>query len=239
MIGELKAGFVVEFDVHEKKSFLNSKGGRKRLKAEIVEVSPSDRNIIITLPTHEGKPFELSNKREGEIDKVYLEPIELKVFAERSDYKYSAVISSFVRFGSKDGDRLIRISLLDEGKAVQRREFLRLSMAIPFSYIEMPASGNAAPDHFLLNGLMLDISGGGMMFKSEEEMERETKLHCIIPLRDKEIKVIARITNKTAPKGEGDMYVYATKFEQMRPKDQDFIVAFVLDEQVKRKVGMQ
>ena len=148
----------------------------------------------------------------------------------------------------KDGFYMMSVKIISAPKKYQRRDFYRVETAIDFNYYKIAkeitllesttdlfeeiTDPKYIPEKKL--GHTLDISGGGIKFVSDEDLEPGEYLLTVIRLTNDKIdhtlylvtEVIACQRMEKAP----DKRVVRAKFHFKELKDRDLIVRFVFEE---------
>lgn len=144
------------------------------------------------------------------------------------------------RHGKEDGFDMTYIVLESDGIFVQRREFYRFACLLPFQFIsecEVKKAAKQGEDDFLREAVINDISGGGLRFVSNEQLDTEETISAVLNLSGRTIFVPAKILSREHMPNMLYKYQYSTKFVDISPKDRESIVQFIFSEQRKRLSG--
>jgi c-di-GMP-binding flagellar brake protein YcgR len=111
--------------------------------------------------------------------------------------------------------------ILKRKKAKERRKYKRMNYYCLLRYCPFGAKGQMAR----AITSMRNISGGGLLFKTDESFDVNTKLDMMInvPLLNKVISVTARIARSTRPKG-GKGYLVGVEFLDIDKKDKEALI---------------
>lgn len=145
-----------------------------------------------------------------------------------------------IEYNKVDGFNLMTVNLVSKGERVQRRGFFRFSSSLPFSFYVLDEEGNGGTkEDTICSGIIKDISGGGLRFISNEDIDEQTHIKCFIDL-DKEVLItIGNIIQKSVFPKSNYKYQYRVSFVGILPEEQEKIVQFIFDEQrrVLQKLG--
>ena len=182
-------------------------------KSKIQDVE--DDSISIYLPGSEGKylPLEIGEETHrvyyGERDRVY--SFKCKVIKRSAD---GAV-------------RLLTLGKTYDIERIQRRNFVRVSYLESVQYRINEDSSSIT----FKNATMIDLSGGGLKFRTADKIEKEELITLRLKYHDNEIfiksKVVRRNTNDN-----GD-YTYGLEFIDISEMDREKIIQLVF--QIMRK----
>ncbi|MDD3878617.1 MAG: flagellar brake protein [Syntrophomonas sp.] len=112
----------------------------------------------------------------------------------------------------------------------QKRTYVRLSVAIPVGFRLLLPGGEKGE---LVEGVTGDISAGGMLLFSTQEMEKEQKIEIEIKLPDSESIFcqahVVRVLDKATK--EGTHNKYAVEYDDINEGQRDRIFRFIFDKQ--------
>lgn len=189
--------------------------GRYRTRVEDV----GQRFISIGVPVVEGQFIPL---REGAI-------LQITLADAISAYTFSTSIIKRITFPIPT----FLIEFPNKINKVQRRKFVRVAAIRPLKYQIMESEGFFCEDK---KGFVIDLSGGGMLFKAKERIPEKTilLLKAAIGENDMEITGIVNRANKEEDK---DSFIVAAEFYEMPEKVRDKIVGYVfnLQREMRRK----
>ncbi|MCL2874099.1 MAG: flagellar brake domain-containing protein [Defluviitaleaceae bacterium] len=136
---------------------------------------------------------------------------------------------------SKDKLHLMRVKIESVGEKEQRRGHFRLSKNLPIKFSVI----NDGDDESIVNiaiddmftGITKDISGSGIRFVSNEKLEDNAKLGCVILIENEPFIAIARLLFTVTFKDAIYKYQYRVKFLSVLPEEQDRLVKYIFNEQ--------
>lgn len=133
-------------------------------------------------------------------------------FENTSLYKFESTVLGREKCGNMP---LYKLTLPKEVVKIQRREYVRVNIMAPVEIIK---------DNKKINGLLLDLSGGGMRIKTEEKLSKEEILE--IKLKSSEFSneiningVVVRVN-----KDEEGKYVYGIRYYRIEEKVRENII---------------
>lgn len=137
--------------------------------------------------------------------------------------------------GKKGGEiPTLRLKATSDLRKIQRRDYYRLKItkAIRFKKIFHDDSfSNISQYH---EGILLDISGGGMLFCSKYEMYIGDLLEVEFFLNDdKKIVLNGNIIRKNFNIQKSFLYEYGVEFKNLDSSDKDLLIRFIFNEQRK------
>ncbi|MEG6520924.1 flagellar brake protein [Desulfotomaculum sp. 1211_IL3151] len=121
---------------------------------------------------------------------------------------------------------------------VQLREFARVPVMLNIEYAEQVAD-DKQPKYKRVS--TVDISGGGLKFASKEPINQGTKLQLRVPLflkakkKSEEFILSARVMRCQLIDEGAKVYHIGVKFTDIRPQQQDMIMAFVFERMIQIK----
>lgn len=116
------------------------------------------------------------------------------------------------------------LEVTSEINKVQRRNFVRIPAFYPVRFRMVNKAGLSD----LKKGYMLDLSGGGMCFHTEEKVENSALLFTHLELPNGEIQTPARVCRVSRDE-ENKRYVLSVEFYDISEKDRDKIVNCVFN----------
>ena len=148
------------------------------------------------------------------------------------------VISRF-----KEGNLpVIVMELKSTLKKVQRREFYRMECTLPLKYRiadkEEKIEKEQLRDLEWKNGVILDLSGGGMRFVVEEPIKKDDFIQFKIILSVKEeyreLYIYGDIVHSRTKENNVRLHECRTRFNKISEVDQDCIVAYIFESERKK-----
>lgn len=107
---------------------------------------------------------------------------------------------------------------------VQRRNYVRVPAFFPVSYRTVNRDGLSE----LKEGFMMDLSGGGMCFHTEEMVENQALLFTHLHLPNDEVQTPGKVRRVVFDK-ENKRYILSVQFYDISEKDRDKIVNCVFN----------
>lgn len=148
---------------------------------------------------------------------------------------------------------ILLIEMDSELKRIQRREFFRMSCAIDITYYQITDEmaqletteeifQELHDDNFFdacKRGTVLDISGGGIRFVCDRELESQSHLLVIMHLNnewiDQQFYIVIRIIDGWKSGKNSEKYIYRAKFLIKNPKTREAIIKYIFDEERKAR----
>lgn len=121
---------------------------------------------------------------------------------------------------------------------VQQREFVRVPVMLDIEYAEQVAD-NELPQYQKVSAV--DISGGGIKFAAKEHIGRGTRLLLRFSLfvkakkKSQDFLLSASVVRCQLVDEEAKVYHISLKFTDIRPAQQDTIMAFVFERMIQLK----
>ena len=192
--------------------------GKYRTRIEEV----GERLLSVGAPFEHGEVVPL---REGtKVKVIFWDEVSAYSFAARIMQRIAVPIHLFV------------LELPDSIAKVQRRNFVRVPVLYPITFQTVTREGLS--DTY--KGTMLDISGGGMRFLTEERVENRSLLYAQIALPNGEIQTPVRVCRaEKIEDSKPQRYCVSTEFHEILERDRDRIIRCVFDiQRAMRKKGL-
>lgn len=189
-----------------------------------------DDQIKIAMPMVEGKIIPLPVH--GRFDMCF--------FTQGGLYQSKAIITDRYK---ENGLYILIAEITSELRKFQRRQYFRLvyTMDIKFKKVTDEELEAAISDESemkylitfdMLDGISLDISGGGIRFTSYEEIKRDTNIVLSINIGITEeviCGVAANIISAGRVQNRKKIYEYRAEFLNMRNSDREKLIKFIFD----------
>ncbi|MBD5136370.1 MAG: hypothetical protein HDT39_10490 [Lachnospiraceae bacterium] len=189
-----------------------------------------DDQIKIAMPMVEGKVIPLP--LHGRYDMCF--------YTSGGLYQAKAVITDRYK---EDGLYILIVELASELKKFQRRQYFRLeySMDVKFKSVTdeelIAAASSEAEMKYLstfgmLDGISLDISGGGIRFTSREEIDKNSNAVISINIGITEeiiCNIAAKIISAGRVQNRDKIYEYRAEFVNMKNSDREQLIRFIFD----------
>ena len=131
--------------------------------------------------------------------------------------------------------KLARITDLNEATNDERREYFRIStrdQGIIYNFMRMDGESETGEPDTDYNGLkvrLVDISLGGLMFRSKEEFRVDDKFNIVIPAMGDTMLFSCEVRRQVErPDGE---YGYGCEFMDMATQQEDLLYRYILNRQ--------
>ncbi|NLP44205.1 MAG: pilus assembly protein PilZ [Peptococcaceae bacterium] len=109
-------------------------------------------------------------------------------------------------------------------KKVQRRRFVRVQVFKQLKYLVIGKDGVSDEK----TGLMNDISGGGVRFQSQENIETKTLMLLKLNLKDTELEIPAKVI-RSEKEEDTNTYIISASFQDISERTRDKIIGYVFD----------
>lgn len=180
----------------------------------------NDNIIEILFPMIKNNTIAISD---GEI-------LELITTKQEAVYEFIAVVVG-IRY---DNIPVLQIKIISEPKKIQRRNFYRLKIVKPIRYRIFDTSGDSEKVNEYFEGILLDISEGGIMFYTKKEMDLNDLLDLEIDLdTDSIIQLKGIIVRKQYNTEKSFLYEYGVRFQNPTRTEKDVLMKFIFQEQRK------
>ncbi len=189
----------------------------EKFYSKLLYVVSEKEVVIISLKNSEGKLVKLPQKR------------SYKMTLKTSQGLFENLIN-IKSYELEDGIPIVRIVFLEPTKKIQRRQSFRLPIEIEFKFIYKEENENYSDEVF--KGMTIDVSNGGLKFKSSKSMEVEDSIKILINVQGVNIVVISTILHKEELDIKDDYnFVYKCRFEDIPEKHKDKLSKYIFDKQ--------
>lgn len=192
----------------------------------LVEEIYDNDQLLIYRPISYGSLVQFS------LGKVY----SLLFISDKKMYKYDA---EFIKYIDKEDYNFILIKLSSEGEKIQRREFFRFDCVFPFRFEKLSndlinaETFTADEDNIELKGIIKDIGGGGIRFISDELLEQNDKIKCLIDLNSDFIITFGKVLERQLCDKSNYTYQYRVEFFWLSKTEKEQIIKYIFEEQRK------
>ena len=238
-IKEIKPGSKVDLRILQEVNRNEGGGNVGTYMSSVFDIDEND-NFILHMPTQGGK--------------ILLLPLNIRyefVFTTASGlYKAEGIVTE--RF-KQDNFYLMKSEITSDIVKFQRREFYRMECNIPLLFISLADDEGEAETMAKVKemikdatrpvavrglGTILDISGGGIRFISEKDLEGINFLflhfEVIINNKKSNLEIVARVIGKEY-NPDTRKYSYRMKFLFKDTKIQERIIRFIFEEERKNR----
>lgn len=195
-----------------------------------------DDMLVVALPIHEGHLIALHEESE----------LECYFYTQKGIFKAMTVIRS--RY--KDGNvYMMKIELLSELKKFQRRQYFRLPCNIHVSMLPLDvaevldySSDNVVPEKpesEWINGVIVDISGGGVRIFSGRDFEKNDsvliRFSIDMNVGTRQIDILTRVVMSIKSPNAEDYYDNRLQYRNVPENTRDAIVKYIFEQQRKNQ----
>jgi len=156
--------------------------------------------------------------------------VEITFWDEVASYTFKSVIIQRIAVPVQ----VFVLKMPDSIKRVQRRNYVRVPASFPVSYQVVEKTGLGD----MKEGIMLDLSGGGMRFQTKEKLDKGSILYAYLELPFGTLGTPGRVC-RSEPIENTKYFSVSVDFYQITEKDRDRIIKCVFDIQRDlRKKGL-
>ena len=190
----------------------------KPLYTSRVETVENGQSVLIHTPAEKGRRVRLVERT----------PYELIFITGSWQINFNAKFVEEVRV---ERFYMLRFTLVGEGVKTQRRNAFRFACNIEFAFNIMHGNGEQSD---LLNGVIRDLSSGGIKITTPANIPENALLRIDLPLGETVMMCFGVVRMKRhTPENISNPYTYGISFEVMSEREEERIVKFVYDEQRK------
>ncbi len=223
-INEIQSGTKLELSIYN----IMGEIIKKNLVSELEWVEEQG-TAVIAAPVSEGVIFPV---RVGAYIDVYFE----------NNSSYFTFKAKLIHRGLKDNIALLRIEARSEITRIQRRQFFRFECLVNVAYrVLEPANDEESDKIRYINTYTKDLSGGGIRMVTDERLEKNSIVECILSLgNEKTVKFKGKIIRSTKIDLDWlNKFDNSITFHEIENKDREQIIRFIFAEQRRlRKKGL-
>jgi len=177
-----------------------------------IEEYVDDKTLIIGTPIVGGQivPLRVGNQ------------YALIIYSDTTLYRCKILIKNRLKKGLVE---MLKVEIITQLEKIQRREFFRCECIIPFKY-----NINDSWEE----GIIKDISGGGLRFITNVKLQISELIICDIPLDGQEISARGRLISREDSNTETYKYQYRVSFEELSKIEREKIIQYIFLQQRKR-----
>ncbi len=198
---------------------LDEKGEQKHYYTNIQDIDGNE--ITILAPIIKGRIEPL------EIDRVY----GMCIYGDRGLYRCEVVVTSREK---KNKLFLIKLQVESRVEKYQRRQFYRMDCVMSFHYKD-------DIENNWYEGTILDISGGGLRFSTNERISESKSLvnHLRLEINGScdEVFLNGEIVQCNLSDSDPNTYEIREKFSEITENERDIIIKYIFDEERRRRSG--
>lgn len=197
---------------------VDAKGEQSQYFSKVQEVG-IDGEIMILAPTEAGRinPLELSEK------------YGMCIYTKKGLYRCEVQVK---RRSKDDKLYLLTLQILTSLQKYQRRQYYRLDCMLSFHYKD------DAIDQWS-EGMILDISGGGIRFTSKNKLIQKKGVVNHIQLsydeQDRHLYLSGIIVDSEQMRGNASLYENRVEFDAISNEDREVIIRFIFEEERRRR----
>lgn len=180
----------------------------------------TEDTIVIQAPIENGRiePLELNHK------------YGMSVYTSNGLYRCEVMVSKRLKY---DKLYLITLDILSSLQKYQRRQYYRMDCMLNFQYKD------DATDTWY-EGLILDISGGGIRFTSKTKLEHKKALinHILLHMieeAEEELFLSGVIIDSSPTELDKSVYENRVEFEGIDNYEREIIIKFIFEEERRRR----
>lgn len=173
---------------------------------------------------------------------------EVLFLTEIGFFKCDVIIKKRIK---KEGFHFVDIVIISDLQKVQRRNYFRLKCLLDMKFKIIYDDKDIVKymdkeifdkkDNSFHQGVVKDISGGGMRFISNYQIESGYKVQTFINLSGNIINIISSLVHKQPNNHEYYKYEYRMKFDNITNLDKENIIKYIFEEQrrlMKKESGI-
>lgn len=213
--------------------FTNSEGEQRKAYFSQVIEKLNRTQLMIAMPTQGTKIIPLDKGKR----------YNCEFFTEVGLYAGDFVVLERRREGNIP---VIILEIRTQLKKVQRRAFYRLDCSMPMQY-RIAEKDETVAKHQLWqkdwqDGVVLDISGGGIRFAISSALETHSYVQCELVLEvrgyNKDFYIYGEVISCKPRPNNPKLYECRIKFYKLSEPERDQIVAFIFAEERKKRSSM-
>ncbi|MBO4997092.1 MAG: PilZ domain-containing protein [Lachnospira sp.] len=210
--------------------FVNSDGEQKKAYYSQVMDKINSTQLVITMPTQGTKMIPLS------MGKRY----RCEFYTGNGLFRGDFIV---IERGREGNIPVIILEVRTTLKKVQRREFFRLDCTLPMKYRIAEKDETIAREQLRdmqwQDGVVLDISGGGLRFVISGALENGSYIQCKLVLEVhgnyKEFYIYGRVIDCKNKPNSVRLHECRIKFYKLSEAESDQIVSFIFTEERKKR----
>ncbi|MED9902638.1 MAG: flagellar brake domain-containing protein [Lachnospiraceae bacterium] len=227
-------GCKVELQAVDRINEGNSETAKKVYKSKVLDILSEDRMEII-MPMEQTKLILLPV--DGEYDAVFF-----------GSHLYQCFLRIIDRYKSNNVYILV-VEMISNLRKYQRREYYRFSCALEMcarplveeevKAIEQKDASFLTPGLPLKRSVIVDISGGGLRFMSDQRYEPESLIYCTYNLltggRIKVCEIIGKILGVKELENKKGTFEHRVQYVNLDVDDREEIIKYIFEEERKNR----
>ena len=234
----IQLGNKIDIHISQQLNRQDTKGETAKLYKSTVTDVLSDRELEISMPMDGSKIVLFQTALR----------IEMIVYTKRGLYRCTSLVRKRYK---RDNMYFLTVELMEELKKFQRREYFRINCMVKMQYCFVPEKiagmrttreiFEALQDPELVDDTLeypatiLDISGGGMRFTTDQKLDSGSYVASSFRLTnerlDQKFYLVTQILESKPIEGSTDKFMVRSKFLFKDLKDREAIVHFVFEEE--------
>ncbi|MCL1988134.1 MAG: flagellar brake protein [Firmicutes bacterium] len=215
MVKRIKPGDRVEIGFQG-----DNKGERRRLPTT-VEFVPNDKEILVLMPMSAGSLVKLPIAR----------AFETRFYTGSDIIIFDATV---LEHPVMNGLYLTKFGLDSAGERIQLRNYHRISSRIEFTFSVVDEDFNVSEQTLVMhNGVIEDLSGGGMRFVSDFLIYSDTNICANFLLDGEYVILMCRVLGWQGLKSGNHQYQYRCQFLNSRDPEQEKVIKFINNQRYK------
>jgi len=154
--------------------------------------------------------------------------LKVIITKEGAIYEFKAEIVSKL-FGV---DPLLRLTRVSDIQKIQRRNYFRLKSLNTIKIRKIVNLKEAIFDEYI-NVIMVDISGGGLAFNADVELEINDMIEVSMNLNANTINLLGKIVRADRDEDKAKKIAYGINFDKITEMERNIIMRFIFEEQRK------
>lgn len=184
----------------------------------IIQIVSKDK-FAVGIPTHKGEPLIL---RAGDL-------VNIKLNSQNEHYIFTTTVLDRI----KDQIPLYVLAYPDKAERVQLRDFVRVKIALEVLY-QVVTEADITKQLFLnptSKAITIDVSGGGVLFATEDVIPEAELLYLHIPIKIKNqeitIQTFGRVKRFIKASEPLNKNLVGIEYEGINERDRDAIIYFL------------
>ena len=185
-----------------------------------VYLMPEPGIVLVRIPVYNGKDVSLGGGS-----------YTLRFLSDSAIFRHNTILEGIMKI---DALSLYRFKLLDEGEKMQRRDDFRFACNIPVEFAPLDKTMKRGEPS---EGMVNDLSAGGIKMMSNTEIETGVRISIEIQLDNDYIVALGEVRAKSPAESKQYKFQYGVKFHALPKEDKDIIIQYV--SRVQRKLLMK
>ncbi len=184
-----------------------------------------DRKIMIQAPLEAGRIVPL------EKEVIYYACI----YTDRGLYRGEVELTKRLKDGKL---HYLELTLITPIKKYQRRQYYRMNCVLSFQFF-LEGQDDVLDEEHKYQGTLLDISGGGIRFSTDQQISINTRIKCHLRLKltdySIDLEAAGLVLQSKAIEPDQTYYQNRVMFDELGQEDREKIIKFIFEEERKRR----